>query len=1211
MERFELVQFLQSAGKDPARLIFEDELTKIYNRRFLFQYLETRVPWDRLDGHSLSLLMIDLDHFKSVNDTFGHQVGDKALVWLADHLKDLDPENGLPIRYAGDEFMLLLKDVDKPSATEYGRRLIERIHKKRFQPPGVKKDIHLTLSVGIATAPTGADNWKDFIQKADMALYLAKKRSRDQLADATEIFQDTISDKVALYRFEGVRIAGRGAQIAQINDALKAFRQKKSQFVLVEGAAGMGKTEFLDTLRTSTTGGRFVSVKATGTPQEMYRPYYLAESILINLLKQQEDNGVAMLEEIGAKERGFLSYIVPRLASEEDSSPSIDGPILREAIFGAAVTFFTRAAGEQPLFLFIDDLHYADKATLLLIRRLMKRGEIRLFVIGATIDGGDHIADIPPEPLHRFITSHGENLVLVHTTLATLSADDITKHIQRLFPNIQLPEGFIENLASITQGNPLFLAEILRKLVLDHQITLVGQQWTLHPFEEGYLPNSMEEIVTEKIAGFGEDNRQILDQVSVMGEHVPLSKNVGGSELMEAKVLEFIDEAAAQGLLKSEFDLNDDTVRFLGKRILEITYNAIEPERKEQLHEQIGSYQEGLYQKLQASAASLAYHFKRSTDKKKAEIYEHIQAETSTRMFNPEEALSYSGGIPEEALFDEEPLTQEGMAEVPNFIRRFIVALRNIKLYPPGSKSVVGANQELKQSIDQILEDSKSFSLSQQEDRLLINGEEITAGEFQQSAESFLQILKRFDLKQVAFLRGVTNREIGVFTDNLAHSEQRAFHEKFWRKFSTDHELRNLILKQVRYEARKSDAGPATERAAPTDVPSGAEGRDLDDTLLNQIPEILRALLGAVRATKLYPVTSKAATRAIAQMRKTLKTFLAVERVLTLSEVDGSLLINGKKIDTSGFVFQTDEYFSILDASGIRSLTFLRNPSLEEITAFISAVANQPPTGGEPQYLRKEVQKLGLTRILIDQHLYDITNLQKGEEAEHAQDLDPSGSPEAQGIPESQAPTDTAEAQGASAEAEPAEPVYSEDEVRIIIDGMPKSVVDHFLKGEGTAVNSLMTDLFDDYSRCRVSTRKEIIGICDDTKKALAPAVQHDFALILTDPMIRTFLGEQEPDLIIEGAALMHRMAEALIQFKAYPFAARLLTAVRQQVDQLQEADNPSLERLLIKIDGLLNPTTQKLLADDLKSRESVRQRNAAQLVAGLGKPAYPCSLNC
>jgi len=537
------------------------------------------------------------------------------------------------------------------------------------------------------------------------------------------------------------------------------------------------------------------------------------------------------------------------------------------------------------------------------------------------------------------------------------------------------------------------------------------------------------------------------------------------------------------------------------------------------------------------------------------------------------------------------------MSEIPQFIRKFIVALRNIKLYPPGSKSVIGANLELKQTIDLILNDNTSFSLAQQEDQLLINGEEVTTDEFKQVAESFMQMLKRFELKQVAFRQGLTDKEIGYLTDKLAHSEEQAFHAKYWREFSTEHGLTNVLLKQVRYKAQESEGIQATDTSMSLEMQTGPGGQDLEDESLAQIPDILRALLGAIRATKLYPVASKAATRAIRKLRETLGGFLHIERMLTLSEVDRSLLINGKKINTSAYAFQVEEFFSLLDVSGIRSLTFLRDLTKEEITAFVSAMVNQPASDDDAAYWKRQTQKLGLTRVLVDQHLYDVTNLQKGKESELSEEAEVTG--KAEFAPE-------LGGQISEAEKEVSGPAFSEDEVRIIIDGMPKSVIDHFLKGEGTAVHALMGDLFADYAQCRTSTRKEIIGVCNDTINALAPAVQHDYSLILTDPLIRAFLEEADPDLIIEAAGLVYRVAEALIQFKAYPYAARLLTSVCQQVGPLQQMEDTSLDKLLVKIDGLLNPTTQKLLADDLKSRESARQRNAAQLVAGLGKSAIP-----
>ena len=109
MPHQDLIQLIEFTGKDPSRLIFEDELTGIYNRRFLLHYFQASVTWEKLESTPISLLMMDLDHFKQVNDTCGHQIGDQALVWIAELLRKVVGEDGFLIRYGGDEFMVLLQ----------------------------------------------------------------------------------------------------------------------------------------------------------------------------------------------------------------------------------------------------------------------------------------------------------------------------------------------------------------------------------------------------------------------------------------------------------------------------------------------------------------------------------------------------------------------------------------------------------------------------------------------------------------------------------------------------------------------------------------------------------------------------------------------------------------------------------------------------------------------------------------------------------------------------------------------------------------------------------------------------------------------------------------------------------------------------------------------------------------------------------------------
>ena len=163
-------------GKDPSRLIFEDELTGIYNRRFLLNYFEYKIPWDSLETHPVSLIMLDINYFKQINDTHGLGAGDQALIWVATLLREASGDTGLPIRYAGDEFIILLPKTDKQTALQIAERLLQLVHEKSVQLDGKEDEFPLTISVCVASAPEDAKSGKDLVQKADTALYFSKKQ---------------------------------------------------------------------------------------------------------------------------------------------------------------------------------------------------------------------------------------------------------------------------------------------------------------------------------------------------------------------------------------------------------------------------------------------------------------------------------------------------------------------------------------------------------------------------------------------------------------------------------------------------------------------------------------------------------------------------------------------------------------------------------------------------------------------------------------------------------------------------------------------------------------------------------------------------------------------------------------------------------------------------------------------------------------------------
>ncbi len=174
----------------------------------------------------------------------------------------------------------------------------------------------------------------------------------------------------------------------------------------------------------------------------------------------------------------------------------------------------------------------------------------------------------------------------------------------------------------------------------------------------------------------------MLYQAATFGEDVSLSLLTGSSGKKEAKILECVDQAAALGLLRSDFQLNDETIRFLGKRILETTYGAIQPNQRQELHERIGNYQETLYQQhLLPSVVPLVYHFKRSANQEKAKEYEKFQEVYTQNVFNPSEAKQYTGERRKQRRSElpppGAPLDSASLAQIPTSSVAFLLPCAN------------------------------------------------------------------------------------------------------------------------------------------------------------------------------------------------------------------------------------------------------------------------------------------------------------------------------------------------------------------------------------------------------------------------------------------------------------------------------------------------------------------------------------------------------
>lgn len=156
-----------------------DTLTRVFNRRYLLERLSEELERSKKFYLNFSFLMIDIDHFKSFNDRYGHLVGDVILKETSRLIKRNLRQIDLIARYGGEEFSLILTMTDKEKARFAAERIRQSVEQGRIR--AYDEDLKVTISIGLSTFPADAQDMQALIENADNALYLAKERGRNRV----------------------------------------------------------------------------------------------------------------------------------------------------------------------------------------------------------------------------------------------------------------------------------------------------------------------------------------------------------------------------------------------------------------------------------------------------------------------------------------------------------------------------------------------------------------------------------------------------------------------------------------------------------------------------------------------------------------------------------------------------------------------------------------------------------------------------------------------------------------------------------------------------------------------------------------------------------------------------------------------------------------------------------------------------------------------
>jgi len=169
-----------TAKKQLEKLASIDKLTGLYNRRMIDEFINIEVETQKRNPYDgLSVIMVDIDYFKKVNDTHGHAAGDKVLIEVARECKEILEKEYILGRYGGEEFIAILPNTDLCTAVKFAEAIRKKIEEHPVKIDG-SEELKVTLSLGVAEVKDESEELQNIFNKVDSALYAAKRKGRNR-----------------------------------------------------------------------------------------------------------------------------------------------------------------------------------------------------------------------------------------------------------------------------------------------------------------------------------------------------------------------------------------------------------------------------------------------------------------------------------------------------------------------------------------------------------------------------------------------------------------------------------------------------------------------------------------------------------------------------------------------------------------------------------------------------------------------------------------------------------------------------------------------------------------------------------------------------------------------------------------------------------------------------------------------------------------------
>jgi diguanylate cyclase (GGDEF)-like protein len=750
--------------KELQSLIYTDELTKVFNLRYFRdetpRYLETA----KENGWTVGFFMLDIDDFKNVNDNHGHLVGDKALTHFTQVVIQSVDEEGVAIRYAGDEFILLVPRIDRNKAAQLGEQIQRNL---KLSPLTIdQQNIGIQCSLGISLFPQDGDHLKTLFEKADEALYVAKERGKGTVVVTPESGRFLTPTKLNSI-LDSPYIVGRDDLIQFLQNHLSP-KGDSTEFPVLMGAEGTGKTRLLRYAQAVSQDTLKFILEAKGYPFWQSDLYGAVFASLEHLFEQQRAISDRVFSQLDDKYRQALKPHLPnwslKTIESTETEKKSDSLTLFEALTQAF--FILREMGDGAVLL--DDIDQIDTPSLQFFGSQFghSKGGILHFVSSMRspdLTTGEEkllsLLESMPE-----LTSSSRVLRL---PLQPLNTEQLQQLVAKLFHGKALPQNPAEAILRNSSGSPLFIIETISSLLLEGKIRTKGEEWDLSEIKPQDIPINLNEMLKARILRMDAETVEVLKIASILGERIQAPQL---AELLKLKVHQVLNALSdAQRALIIEEGPNPDEYVFSHRVSRTVLYSMIDEKERRRHHIRAAE----LEQQHAAGAPErivgrLAYHFHNAGQLEKA-------AEMFSKLKQQMEAVHISRGtrkilqrrIHSVALAKESSLEKEDLSTALMIGRTFRSCMQNIRLYPKENENVKNSlTQFMNHLVPFLAEKTEALAVSLTAENILFNGQPLPPYlEDARLTQDLYVTMTSFGLQGILFLRGITQDEVVGFLE--------------------------------------------------------------------------------------------------------------------------------------------------------------------------------------------------------------------------------------------------------------------------------------------------------------------------------------------------------------------------------------------------------------------------------------------------------------